>query len=134
MCNQAPWPVRKGIFRSTGQSDFVPNRTPSPIVEFPLSPPPPSQPGSSPSPLGPNMASNQGSSSNSSKSGSPVHSHRNGIQLNVAGPHCSSPRVTIVESPLGSPAGSVRTTFEIPIESVVQVRSMSVSRSRYVQG
>lgn len=36
--NSAPWPVRKGIFRSTGQSDFVPTRTPSPIVEMPLSP------------------------------------------------------------------------------------------------
>uniref|UniRef100_A0A182RUZ9 ADP-ribosyl cyclase/cyclic ADP-ribose hydrolase n=1 Tax=Anopheles funestus TaxID=62324 RepID=A0A182RUZ9_ANOFN len=105
---QAPWPVRKGIFRSTGQSDFVPTRTPSPVVEFPLSPPPPTQPGSVPSPLG----------SCSSKSTSPVHSHRNGITLNVASP-LNSPRVTVVESPLGSPA-SVRTTFEIPIESVTQ--------------
>lgn len=40
MSNQAPWPVRKGIFRSTGQSDFVPTRTPSPIVEMPMSPSP----------------------------------------------------------------------------------------------
>lgn len=43
MTNQAPWPVRKGIFRSSGQSDFIPTtrtRTPSPIVEMPLSPPP----------------------------------------------------------------------------------------------
>uniref|UniRef100_A0A182WMD7 ADP-ribosyl cyclase/cyclic ADP-ribose hydrolase n=1 Tax=Anopheles minimus TaxID=112268 RepID=A0A182WMD7_9DIPT len=108
MCSQAPWPVRKGIFRSTGQSDFVPTRTPSPVVEFPLSPPPPTHPGSSPSPLG----------SCSSKSTSPVHSHRNGITLNVASP-LNSPRVTVVESPLGSPA-SIRTTFEIPIESVTQ--------------
>ncbi|XP_065358999.1 NAD(+) hydrolase sarm1 isoform X9 [Calliphora vicina] len=37
---KAPWPVRKGIFRSSGQSDFIPNRSPSPIVEMPLSPPP----------------------------------------------------------------------------------------------
>ena len=37
---QAPWPVRKGIFRSSGQSDFIPTRSPSPIVEMPLSPPP----------------------------------------------------------------------------------------------
>lgn len=34
----APWPVRKGIFRSTGQSDFIPQRTPSPIVEMPATP------------------------------------------------------------------------------------------------
>lgn len=40
MSNQAPWPVRKGIFRSTGQSDFVPTRTPSPIVEIPMTPQP----------------------------------------------------------------------------------------------
>ncbi|XP_046807191.1 NAD(+) hydrolase sarm1 isoform X2 [Lucilia cuprina] len=37
---KAPWPVRKGIFRSSGQSDFIPTRSPSPIVEMPLSPPP----------------------------------------------------------------------------------------------
>lgn len=35
---QAPWPVRQGLFRSTGQSDFVPQRTPSPIVEMPNTP------------------------------------------------------------------------------------------------
>uniref|UniRef100_A0A1I8PZY4 ADP-ribosyl cyclase/cyclic ADP-ribose hydrolase n=1 Tax=Stomoxys calcitrans TaxID=35570 RepID=A0A1I8PZY4_STOCA len=40
MSSQAPWPVRKGIFRSSGQSDFIPTRSPSPIVEMPLSPPP----------------------------------------------------------------------------------------------
>lgn len=34
----APWPVRKGIFRSTGQSDYIPQRTPSPIVEMPATP------------------------------------------------------------------------------------------------
>lgn len=54
MSNQAPWPVRKGIFRSSGQSDFIPTtrtRTPSPIVEMPLSPPPlTSQPQSPTSP------------------------------------------------------------------------------------
>lgn len=34
-----PWPVRKGIFRSIGQNDFVvPNRETSPIVEMPMSP------------------------------------------------------------------------------------------------
>lgn len=38
--NRAPWPVRKGIFRSTGQSDFVPTRSPSPIVEMPMTPQP----------------------------------------------------------------------------------------------
>lgn len=36
--NHAPWPVRKGIFRSIGQNDFVPTRSPSPIVEMPMSP------------------------------------------------------------------------------------------------
>lgn len=37
-----PWKVRKGIFKSTGTSDYdLPTRdTPSPIVEMPLSPPP----------------------------------------------------------------------------------------------
>ncbi|XP_053953709.1 NAD(+) hydrolase sarm1 isoform X9 [Anastrepha ludens] len=40
MSHQAPWSIRKGIFRSSGQSDFVPARSPSPIVEMPLSPPP----------------------------------------------------------------------------------------------
>lgn len=34
----APWPVRQGLFRSTGQSDYVPQRTPSPIVELPNTP------------------------------------------------------------------------------------------------
>lgn len=34
-----PWPVRKGIFRSIGQNDFVvPNRETSPIVEMPMTP------------------------------------------------------------------------------------------------
>uniref|UniRef100_A0A1B0C6L4 ADP-ribosyl cyclase/cyclic ADP-ribose hydrolase n=1 Tax=Glossina palpalis gambiensis TaxID=67801 RepID=A0A1B0C6L4_9MUSC len=37
---QSPWPVRKGIFRSSGQSDFKPTRSPSPIIEMPTSPPP----------------------------------------------------------------------------------------------
>lgn len=40
MSSQAPWPVRKGIFRSTGQSDYLPQRTPSPIVEMPNTPQP----------------------------------------------------------------------------------------------
>lgn len=93
MCSQAPWPVRKGIFRSTGQSDFVPTRTPSPIVEFPLSPPPPQTPTAS----------------------SPTQ-HKNGITLSVSSP-TTSPRVTLVETPLASPV-NVRTTFEIPIERV----------------
>jgi hypothetical protein len=36
-----PWKVRKGIFKSTGTSDYaLPTRnTPSPIVEMPMSPP-----------------------------------------------------------------------------------------------
>lgn len=38
-----PWKIRKGIFKSTGTSDYsLPTRnTPSPIVEMPMSPPPP---------------------------------------------------------------------------------------------
>lgn len=41
MSGQAPWPVRKGIFRSTGHSEYVPNNTvhsPSPVVEIPETP------------------------------------------------------------------------------------------------
>lgn len=36
-----PWKVRKGIFKSTGTSDYaLPTRnTPSPIIEMPISPP-----------------------------------------------------------------------------------------------
>lgn len=36
-----PWKVRKGIFKSTGTSDYaLPTRnTPSPIIEMPMSPP-----------------------------------------------------------------------------------------------
>lgn len=39
--NFKPWKVRKGIFKSTGTSDYsLPTRnTPSPIVEMPMSPP-----------------------------------------------------------------------------------------------
>lgn len=51
MSNKAPWPVRKGIFRSSGQSDFVPQRTPSPVVEMPNTPTP--QPGRTSNPLSP---------------------------------------------------------------------------------
>lgn len=51
MSNKAPWPVRKGIFRSSGQSDFVPQRTPSPVVEMPNTPTP--QPGKTSNPLSP---------------------------------------------------------------------------------
>lgn len=35
---KAPWPVRPGVFKSIGQNDFKPNRSPSPIVEMPMSP------------------------------------------------------------------------------------------------
>lgn len=42
MSGQAPWPVRKGIFRSTGHSEYVPNNnvlhSPSPVVEVPETP------------------------------------------------------------------------------------------------
>lgn len=44
MANSAPWPVRVGIFKSSGQSDYEPVvQTPSSnavTVEFPISPPP----------------------------------------------------------------------------------------------
>lgn len=39
--NQAPWPINKGLYRSTGQSDYHPmsaQRSPSPIVEMPATP------------------------------------------------------------------------------------------------
>lgn len=54
MSNQAPWPVRKGIFRSSGQSDFVPQRTPSPVVEMPPTP----QSGRTSNPLSPLIGTN----------------------------------------------------------------------------
>lgn len=51
--HHAPWPVRKGIFRSTGHSDFIPTRSPSPIVEMPNTP----QPGKvSSNPLSPKVS------------------------------------------------------------------------------
>lgn len=37
MSGQAPWPVRKGIFRSTGHSEYLPH-SPSPVVEIPETP------------------------------------------------------------------------------------------------
>lgn len=44
MANNAPWPVRVGVFKSSGQSDYEPIvQTPScnsVTVEFPISPPP----------------------------------------------------------------------------------------------
>jgi hypothetical protein len=34
-----PWKIQKGVFKSTGVSDYAsPRDTPSPIVEFPVSP------------------------------------------------------------------------------------------------
>lgn len=51
--NKAPWPVRKGIFRSSGQSDYVPQRTPSPIVEMPNTPVHQQSPSNPISPLSP---------------------------------------------------------------------------------
>lgn len=38
MSKKSSWPVRKGLFRTTCQSEFLPQRSPSPIVEIPLSP------------------------------------------------------------------------------------------------
>lgn len=40
--NYKPWKVRKGVFKSSGTSEYtLPLRnTPSPIIEMPLSPPP----------------------------------------------------------------------------------------------
>lgn len=37
-----PWKVRKGVFKSTGTSDYAlpPRDTPSPIIEMPMSPAP----------------------------------------------------------------------------------------------
>lgn len=38
--NFIPWQIRKGVFKSTGVSDYStnPRDTPSPIIEFPVSP------------------------------------------------------------------------------------------------
>lgn len=54
-----PWKVRKGIFKSTGTSEYTvpPRNTPSPIIEMPLSPPPltPKSPNSPISPFSPRV-------------------------------------------------------------------------------
>lgn len=56
-----PWKVRKGVFKSTGTSDYSvpPRNTPSPIIEMPMSPLPvniksPNSP-LSPSPMSPRV-------------------------------------------------------------------------------
>lgn len=48
-----PWKVRKGLYKSTGTSDYAlpPRDTPSPIIEMPMSPAP--APKSTCSPLSP---------------------------------------------------------------------------------
>lgn len=38
MSKKSSWPIRKGLFRTTCRSEFSPQRSPSPIVEMPLSP------------------------------------------------------------------------------------------------
>lgn len=50
--NYKPWKVRKGVFKSTGTSDYavLPRNTPSPIIEMPMSPAPNSTPKSPMSP------------------------------------------------------------------------------------
>lgn len=57
--NFKPWKIRKGVFKSTGTSDYTvpPRKTPSPIIEMPLSPPPvtPKSPTSPLSPLSPRV-------------------------------------------------------------------------------
>lgn len=40
MSKKPSWPIHQGIFRSQHQNDFIPQRSPSPIVEMPLSPDP----------------------------------------------------------------------------------------------
>lgn len=40
MSKKTPWPVNKGFFRSAYQTEFIPQRSPSPIIEMPLSPEP----------------------------------------------------------------------------------------------
>lgn len=55
--NYRPWKVRKGIFKSTGTSDYSvpPRNTPSPIIEMPLSPVATSTPCSPLSPMSPRV-------------------------------------------------------------------------------
>lgn len=90
MSGKAPWPVRKGIFRSSGQSDFSPPaRSPSPIVEMPMSPPPVGSPGVGKNPSGPPL--------------SPLSP--------------TSPRVTIVESPFSPPPQQQPTAPDFPKHS-----------------
>lgn len=38
MSKKAPWPINKGFFRSQHHNDLSRQRSPSPIVEMPLSP------------------------------------------------------------------------------------------------
>lgn len=49
MSKKAPWPIHK-VFRSQPHNEFHPQRSPSPIVEMPLSPDPESANGSCMSP------------------------------------------------------------------------------------
>lgn len=52
-----PWKVRKGVFKSTGTSEYTvpPRNTPSPIIEMPMSPSPVKLPFSPLSPLSPRV-------------------------------------------------------------------------------
>jgi hypothetical protein len=103
-----PWKVRKGVFKSTGVSDYdLPSRnTPSPIVEMPLSPPIVKTPSS------------------------PLQSPRITI---VESPLSSFPSpsnhqpLTIVTTPLvNQPQIIHRTIREIPIERADEVRIVYV--------
>lgn len=104
MSNKAPWPVRKGIFRSSGQSDFVPQRTPSPVVELPNTPTP--QSGRTSNPLSPLISI---------------------VESPLSPPQSPGPMTPLSPtSPMSptSPTGSVnRSIRQIPIEVQQEVKS-----------
>lgn len=107
--NYKPWKVRKGIFKSTGTSDYVlPQRnSTSPIIEMPLSPPV-KAPSSPLTPLSPRVTIVE----------SPLSP-----QPSVANNSPSSP-INIIQ-----PQIIHRTVREIPIERVDEVRFSYLKRN-----
>lgn len=75
-----PWKIRKGVFKSTGTSDYSvpPRKSPSPIIEMPLSPPPLVGFKSPTSPLSPRVTIME-----SPLSPHIIHSHGPSIHLTV---------------------------------------------------
>lgn len=101
-----PWKVRKGVFKSTGTSEYAvpPRNTPSPIIEMPLSPLPSNvkSPCSPLSPLSPRVTITE-----SSPLSPPIIIQSNGPSIH-------------------------RTVREIPIERVDEVSEKSSRKSLMV--